>query len=386
MSEYVNFDWISYYNFYGDLRQIGINTKVKAWNHWITAGKKEGRIFFDLKEIKNFDWKIYINNYPDLYKYKLDSFGKAYEHWVTQGKIQERTSLYYNTSKINYYGFGSSFFINMACHFLSSKYNLNFEYKYYHLFKKLGIILFIGNQKYNDNLLLTDDNFYELITEPSEGKNVVLNYDLTCHNKNFCFYLKKYFKIEQIRNKIIQSNIFNIRYNNNNDVFIHVRLGDIRLLRKHNLFDYYSETLKKISYEKIYISSDEIDNSICQQLIHKYNMTIINKDEVETIMFASTCKYLILSGGSFSWLIGFMGFFSKEIYYPCNKNTWYGDIFVFNKWNGVGFFNTFKYYMKKSIADDPTDEWYDSPFDYNNYTVNSSDVVKTKKPLVVKSS
>ena len=113
---------------------IGINTKVKAWNHWITAGKKEGRIFFDLKEIKNFDWKIYINNYPDLYKYKLDSFGKAYEHWVTQGKIQERTSLYYNTSKINYYGFGSSFFINMACHFLSSKYNLNFEYKYYHLF------------------------------------------------------------------------------------------------------------------------------------------------------------------------------------------------------------------------------------------------------------
>jgi len=53
-------------------------------------------------------------------------------------------------------------------------------------------------------------------------------------------------------------------------------------------------------------------------------------------MFASTCNNLILSGGTFSWLIGFLAFYSKNIYYPLdNKNKWYGDIFIFPEWTGI---------------------------------------------------
>jgi hypothetical protein len=386
MHEYVNFDWISYFNFYSDLREIGINTKVKAWNHWITTGKKEGRLFFDLKEIKNFDWKIYVNNYPDLRKYNLNTSLKAYHHWVTFGKNQERTCLYYNTSKINYSGFGNLFFINMACHFLSLKYNLKFEYKYYDLFQKLGITLFIGNKTYNENILLTNTNFYDLIKNDPEkqGKNIILAHDLSCHSKKYCYYLKKYFKLEQNKNKIIQSNIFKERYVNNNDVFVHVRLGDVRKNKNHNLLEYYDDTMKNIRYERAYISSDEIENTICQELIRKFNMIVIDKNEIETIMFGSTCKYMVLSGGAFSWLIGFMGFFSTDIYYPCNKNPWYGDIFVFNKWKSIDFLNTHEYNLKKNIADEPTDEWYDSPFDNTDYTIKQS-IIKDKIPLVVKS-
>jgi hypothetical protein len=57
MHEYVNFDWMSYLNYYDNLRNCGIDSKIKAWNHWITTGKKEGYLFFDSKEIKNFNWK-----------------------------------------------------------------------------------------------------------------------------------------------------------------------------------------------------------------------------------------------------------------------------------------------------------------------------------------
>jgi len=386
MHEYVNFDWISYYNFYSDLREIGINTKVKAWNHWLIHGKKDGRIFFDLKEIKNFDWKIYLNNYPDLYKYDLNTPLKAYHHWVTIGKNQEKTSLYYNTSKINYSGFGILFFINMACHFLSMKYNLKFEYKYYDLFQKLGITLFIGNKTYNENILLTDDNFYELIKNEGkkEYKNLILINDLTCHSKDFCYYLKNYFEINENRNKIMQLNIFKDRYIHNNDLFVHVRLGDVRKNKNHNLLEYYEDTIKKIHYEKAYISSDEIQNSICKKLIRKFNMIVIDKNEVETIMFGSTCKYIVLSGGSFSWLIGFLAFFSTDIYYPYNKNKWYGDIFVFNKWKSVHLSNTYKDNLKKNIADEPTDEWYDSPFDNTDFTIKPKDI-KDKIHLFVKS-
>jgi len=58
-------------------------------------------------------------------------------------------------------------------------------------------------------------------------------------------------------------------------------------------------------------------------------------------------------------------------------------IFIFKKWNGINFFNTTKYNLKKNIADDPSDEWYDSPFDYTDYTINKTDI---KKALVVKSN
>src|SRR4051794_34375740 len=39
------FNWEAYINNYEDLREAGINTEEKAWNHWITYGKGEGRTF-----------------------------------------------------------------------------------------------------------------------------------------------------------------------------------------------------------------------------------------------------------------------------------------------------------------------------------------------------
>jgi hypothetical protein len=66
-------------------------------------------------------------------------------------------------------------------------------------------------------------------------------------------------------------------------------------------------------------------------------LEVIDLDEVKTIMFASTCKNIILSGGTFSWLMGFLAFYSEKIYYPKIKNTWYDDIFVFNDWVQVKF-------------------------------------------------
>ena len=38
-----SFDWKSYISNYEDLRKANINTKEKAWNHWINYGRKEGR-------------------------------------------------------------------------------------------------------------------------------------------------------------------------------------------------------------------------------------------------------------------------------------------------------------------------------------------------------
>jgi hypothetical protein len=46
-----HFDWEKYINTYKDLQEAGLNSKKKAWNHWITFGQKEGRICnFDLQQ------------------------------------------------------------------------------------------------------------------------------------------------------------------------------------------------------------------------------------------------------------------------------------------------------------------------------------------------
>ena len=61
---------------------------------------------------------------------------------------------------------------------------------------------------------------------------------------------------------------------------------------------------------------------------------LFNDNEVNTIMFASTCKNIVLSHGTFSWLIGLLGFYST-IYYQKITRFWQGDIFVFPEWNEI---------------------------------------------------
>jgi hypothetical protein len=94
--------------------------------------------------------------------------------------------------------------------------------------------------------------------------------------------------------------------------------------------------LKNAKFENGYISSDSIQSSLCQKLISKYNLIVFDKNEIETIMFANTCNTIIMSGGTFSWLLGFFAFYSEFIFYPIKKeNIFYGDIFVIPTWIGV---------------------------------------------------
>jgi hypothetical protein len=100
-------------------------------------------------------------------------------------------------------------------------------------------------------------------------------------------------------------------------------------------FEYYDKVLSSISFDKGYISSDTIKSDICKDLIKKYKLNIAYDTDIHTIMFGSTCQHIVLSGGTFSWLIGFLGFFS-DVYFPSHREkVWYGDIFVFPRWKGV---------------------------------------------------
>ena len=244
-----------------------------------------------------------------------------------------------NNTNHHYGRFGNQFLVSMALNYLAKKNDLLVNYKEYENFKILGIKLYIdGKNTYNETIKLNDDIFFKLIiSENPQYKNFSIDNDFWCQTKEFVIYLKKNFYNEH-KDNIIENNIFKERYKNNNDLFIHVRLGDIIEMKNNEPYEYYEKAIDNLNnnYDIGYISSDSIDNDICLKLINKYNLKIINYNIVKTIMFATTTKNIILSSGTFSWLIGFLSFYSK-ILYPKFKNRWFGDIFVFEDWFEIDF-------------------------------------------------
>jgi hypothetical protein len=365
-NSYENFDWEKYKNIYQDLNHI--KSKEEAWHHWTNYGINENRSYFstntnsincedlynlnyknndehlnnlkdNFKELlsikKNFDWIKYINDNKDLSNF-LDK-NQAWHHWISHGhrenrKIESNDNYIVNNTEIHNGRFGNLFFVNMVLHFISKNHNLKTTYKYHDKFINLGIDLYTGNNTYKESTFLTELNYFDLITKTSNFTNIIVTNNSWFQNYEFCLFLEIYFNQENIKNKIIKKNRFSGRYNNNNDLFIHVRLNDIEELSSNNTFEYYDTIIKKYNFENGYISSDDLNHPICCNLIKKYSLNIVGLNEEETIMFGSTCNILILSGGTFSWLIGFLAYFSKYINYPNNNKKWYGDIFIYKNW------------------------------------------------------
>jgi hypothetical protein len=116
-------------------------------------------------------------------------------------------------------------------------------------------------------------------------------------------------------------------------LFIHIRLTDAA--RWNPGITYYINAIKNINFENLYISTDDKNHTMIIELLQLYpSAKLIDYDEINTFQFASTCKNIILSHGSFSAVIGYLSFFSS-VYYPEYEldKLWYGDMFSINSWN-----------------------------------------------------
>ena len=236
------------------------------------------------------------------------------------------------TSTINGPGrLGNQIIRNLAVSILAEKHNLKVDYKNKQLINELGIELFSGSNSYNSTQKLTDNNYSE--TYDSDKLNYNLdpthNYFQTRVITNIIYnYLHK----DSVKSNIIKNNKFKERYSNNNDLFIHIRLGDAA--KWNPGIKYYINAIKNISFENLYISTDDKNNNMIIELLQLYpSSKLIEFDEITTFQFASTCKHIILSHGSFSATIGYLSYFSN-VYYPEYewKKKWYGDMFSIDKW------------------------------------------------------
>ena len=212
---------------------------------------------------------------------------------------------------------------NLALSILAEKYDLYVEYSSYDTINNLlGIKLFVGDNKYDNGVGINCGNYMKYYNHHIDSKS------------NFCF-MKDFFQNEEITSilfkhlrdnskNVIDKNPYKERYENNNDLFLHIRLGDI----KHNNvgIEYYKFCIDYIRRENkcdiTYIGSDSLNHEMIKKLVSIYpEIILVKKNEVETIQFGSTCKYIVLSHGSFSAIIGYLGFFS-DIYFPNKTPGW----------------------------------------------------------------
>jgi hypothetical protein len=227
---------------------------------------------------------------------------------------------------------GNQIIRNLAVSLIAEKHDIHVNYYNKDLINKLGINLFSGSKIFDHTRCLDDENYFEIYNSDDVNYNLDpnKNYFQTKEITNFIY---DYLHTDAIKNTIIEKNPFNIRYNVNNDIFIHIRLTDVT--RFNPGINYYLNTIKTITFDNLYISSDDINHNIIKIIVNLYPDTkLLSCDEITTIQFASTCKHIILSHGSFSALIGYLSFFST-IYYPeyeLNK-IWYGDMFSIKDWN-----------------------------------------------------
>jgi hypothetical protein len=223
-------------------------------------------------------------------------------------------------------------FYNLTVSYLAQRYKKSAEYLLEDKFIQLGILFHKDPTPISSDITISisDSNLLAYIDNSNNATyHFTIVNDTYCQLKELSHMFYNHFRLPAVKPSIISANPYKSRYGLNRDVFVHVRLGDVTHLSPG--IEYYESALKAITYENGYISTDSPYHPMITTLISKYNLHRILFHEVETIQFGSTCKYLILSQGTFSWLIGALGF-ESSIQYPAIKHKWHGDIFVIPEW------------------------------------------------------
>lgn len=251
--------------------------------------------------------------------------------------------------------FANQFFRNMFGYYVAKKYNMGIQMPCEN-FSEIGLDFSNVYKCPASNTVMLENN-NQCMEYLTQNKNIDYNINLDqcfCQCSEFASYILENF--EPFQKHIETMNPFKDRYQNNEDIYIHYRIGDLVELNFVNPHEYYEKTLDKIlnsNFEnssqdrsklnqtsknfKIYLSTDSPTHPLIDSLRSKYPIELItekffNNDKIsilsQTILFASTCRHLILSLGTLSWLIGLYGFYSEKYFLnPKQVRYWHGSIF-----------------------------------------------------------
>lgn len=221
----------------------------------------------------------------------------------------------------------------MGQHLLAKKYDIQAIYDIEAL-KDLGLHLFNGTRLMTGvDFAVTDVNFVALIS--SQNTNLTVRLVIpgnTYLQLPFLANAIRYNILLPAKSSLLRSNPWKYRLHENNDTFVHVRLGDIVQSRPslHNFITPIEAHLEG----KLYISSDSPDDPLVLGIARRYNGSILSLNEVQTWQFAAMCKYVVLHDGTFSWWVGALAStFDATVSHVLRPEfQWVGDIYIFSDW------------------------------------------------------
>jgi hypothetical protein len=157
---------------------------------------------------------------------------------------------------------------------------------------------------------MKENDLFKTGAAAEDDDNETINFQSAAILLPVCDYLRS----PKIQAAIEGENPHKTRYNKNNDWFCIIKMGDVVGL---SFYDGILDNARAAGgMGRVFIASDNIEHKSCVKLIEKFNAVIIDKDEIEVAQFASTCRNIILCGGIYSLLIGYISFYSTQIYYP----------------------------------------------------------------------
>ena len=168
-------------------------------------------------------------------------------------------------------------------------------------------------------------------------------------NKNLCIdgYFQDIEFIRQCENKILS--IFNVDDEPIPGILIHSRLTDEHepnneheLIENINNIPCIVKCVEKILHKnpklKIYITTNVSESPYIAKLVESFDSAeVVQKTPKETILWGCRFDHKILSSGSFSWWIGFLGNQNNVNYLGLEGNSGYHKIYQWtDKWHDLG--------------------------------------------------
>ena len=278
--DYDNFDWEFYISLYNDLKNLNIDSKKKAYFHYIIFGKNEKRLInkninYEYKfenniykiNYNNFNWESYINYNNDIVN--INTKESAFLHFIQHGINENRVydeNLCDKINKFDLYFYSTLFNINL---------NILSEEEIYSNFN-------------NNKKILANDRLIE--------KNQFLN----CKNDIFITFVIPTIGRESLI--IAINSLFNLNKLNWNAIIIfdgvkkNINIDDERIIiieleKKEGLVDKYNKAgyVRNIGFSYIknseWIGFLDDDDSLSNDYIEKLENEIELNNSIDVCVF-----------------------------------------------------------------------------------------------------
>lgn len=250
---------------------------------------------------------------------------------------------------------GNQLIVYLVCFLISKKFKKKINiatYLYKEDINKLGIVFEKYCEIESNNIFqeenhrgkcINDDEMVHVLNDYKElSDDIWLHWWCWCQQPDTIKCIVDYFynKENELPRDIITNNKYKIRYNNNKDIFIHMRLNGLLPSTKSKLttlpvLNYYIiciSMIKKKNIDNIYITTDHKYDKTYLELLEwcnksNFNTIIYEENHTDTILFGSTCKNIILSSGSYSFIIGLFGFMSNIYIYEYAGRGWHPEYY-----------------------------------------------------------